>query len=422
MKILDIALKDMLRSYRSAFALVMMFAAPLLITGLISLAFSGLMGGGNLSLPLTRMLVINSDTPDAATGFAAGQVLVDSLQSDDLADIFDVTITDDEAEARSAVDRREADVVVTIPAGLTAAIVSGGEPAEITLYHDPTLTIGPGVVRAVIEGVTDGFVGSSITIHVMAHQVEARGESANHADIQRAVTDYSAWFEAAGGEQGSSSTPVFAVRQPITAATPDNPLAALIGPIMVGMMIFFMFYTGASAAQSIVQEDEAGTLGRLMTTPTPIAALLAGKLLAVFLMIGAQAVVLMVLSAVAFGVRWGQPISVVMMLISVTVAAGGFGIFVMSFIKTSRQAGPVLGGVLTICGMLGGLFTTGVPNLPKAMDTFSLVVPQGWALRGWKLALAGAGAADILIPAVVLLVIGILLFSFGTMLMRRRFA
>ena len=45
MKVLDIALKDLLRSFRSAFALVMMFVAPLLITGLIYFAFGSMLGG-----------------------------------------------------------------------------------------------------------------------------------------------------------------------------------------------------------------------------------------------------------------------------------------------------------------------------------------------------------------------------------------
>jgi hypothetical protein len=35
MKVLDIALQDLFRSFRSGFALVMMFVAPLLITGII---------------------------------------------------------------------------------------------------------------------------------------------------------------------------------------------------------------------------------------------------------------------------------------------------------------------------------------------------------------------------------------------------
>ena len=48
MKALDIALKDLVRSWRSAFTLVMMFVAPLLITGLIYMAFGGLGSGGEV--------------------------------------------------------------------------------------------------------------------------------------------------------------------------------------------------------------------------------------------------------------------------------------------------------------------------------------------------------------------------------------
>ncbi len=53
MKPLDIALKDMTRHFRSAFALVMLFVAPLLVTGLLAPAFSGLAGGGAFNLPQT---------------------------------------------------------------------------------------------------------------------------------------------------------------------------------------------------------------------------------------------------------------------------------------------------------------------------------------------------------------------------------
>ena len=38
---------------------------------------------------------------------------------------------------------------------------------------------------------------------------------------------------------------------------------------MGGMMIFYAFFTGASTGQTILQEEEEGTLPRLFTTPTP---------------------------------------------------------------------------------------------------------------------------------------------------------
>ncbi len=84
------------------------------------------------------------------------------------------------------------------------------------------------------------------------------------------------------------------------------------------------------------------------------------------------------------------------------VAAAGFGLLLMSFIKSTRQTGPVLGGVLPVMGMMGGLFTTGIPTLPAAFDTITLLTPHGWALRSWKLALAGAAPAEVLGPTLVL--------------------
>lgn len=83
MKVFDIALKDLLRSFRSAFALVMMFLVPLLITGLIYFAFGSMLGGdGGFGLPLTQVQIVNLDQPDPDSGFSVGQMLVEFLQNE----------------------------------------------------------------------------------------------------------------------------------------------------------------------------------------------------------------------------------------------------------------------------------------------------------------------------------------------------
>jgi len=48
-------------------------------------------------------------------------------------------------------------------------------------------------------------------------------------------------------------------------------------------------------------------------------------------------------------------------------------------------------------------------------------VPQGWAMRSWKLALAG-GVSDVLLPAVVTLGMGVVFFVVGAFVFRKRFA
>src|SRR5512135_2415097 len=101
MKILDIALKDLLHSLRSAFLLVMMFVAPLLITGLIYLAFGGLIdSGGGMKLPRPAVLVVNQDRPDPALGLNAGRLMAQHLAGPELASVLDARPAEDEAAAR----------------------------------------------------------------------------------------------------------------------------------------------------------------------------------------------------------------------------------------------------------------------------------------------------------------------------------
>ena len=76
MKIIAIALKDMQQSFRSLFAIGMMFVVPLLITGLIYFAFSGLASGkAGSDLPTLKVAVVNLDRP-AGNCRASGRPLL----------------------------------------------------------------------------------------------------------------------------------------------------------------------------------------------------------------------------------------------------------------------------------------------------------------------------------------------------------
>jgi len=63
-----------------------------------------------------------------------------------------------------------------------------------------------------------------------------------------------------------------------------------------------------------------------------------------------------------------------------------------------------------------------VPNMPAAFNRISLVLPQGWVIRGWNLAIAGRAAGDMLLPVGVMLAWGVVCFVVGSMVFRRRFA
>jgi ABC-2 type transport system permease protein len=359
---------------------------------------------------------VNLDQPgQQSSGLAAGQMLVDFLLDESLADVIQVSLAEDETTARQAVDERRAGVAVIIPADFTTAAVTPNRSTSVTLYHDPTLTIGPGIVKDLVSHYMDAFSGAKI-----AGQVAAGPESGPDARAQ-VIQKYTAWLQSNGHGAGEAS-PRLSVRSPAGTAQSAAPGASMFGPIMAGMVVFFVFFIGANGAESIIQEDEQGTLARLFTTPTGIASILGGKIAGVVLSLCIQVAILLLASSLLFGIRWGRPATLLLVSLALIAAASGFGLLLMSFVKNSRQTGPVLGGVMTLTGMLGGLFTTSLPNLPAAAETVTLFTPQGWALRGFKLALSGAGPAQAILPALVLFALGAAFFAVGVTLFRRRFA
>jgi ABC-type multidrug transport system permease subunit len=349
-------------------------------------------------------------------------MLVEFLQDEGLTNLVQVTIAGDEASARAAVDQHAADVAVIVPTDLSIAAVSPDQKATIVLYQDPTLTIGPGIVKGLVDHFLDGFSGSKIAVSVAARQLSERGVAADSAIVQSIAMSYAAWAQELGESRQTGERSIIQVQAPPQKPKAASQIADLAGRILAGQLIFFSFYTAAATAQSIITEEEQRTLGRLFTTPTPRTTILAGKFIGVFVLVLGQVVVLTAASSLLFGIHWGRPLSLLLAVLSLVVVTSGFGIFLMSFVQSSRQAGLVFGGALTVLGMAGGLFSAGVDSLPKAFDTISVLTPHGWALRIWKLSLAGAEAGEMLLPLAVLLAMGAVSFAVGAVSFRRRLA
>jgi ABC-type multidrug transport system permease subunit len=105
------------------------------------------------------------------------------------------------------------------------------------------------------------------------------------------------------------------------------------------------------------------------------------------------------------------------------MAATGLGVLLIAFVKNTRQGGPVLGGGLTMLGMLGGLFTANIPGgMPEAMNVIADFTPQGWVLKAWRMVMDGQSAGDLLVPFAVMVAMSIAMFAIGTVMFRRRYA
>ena len=423
MKIIDIALKDIWYSFRNAMFIVFGLVLPLATGALFYFAFGGLASDdGGLDLEPTQVQVVNRD--QGQMGFSAGDLLVAALQ-DAIPDLVQAREVPDPTAARSAVDRQEAAVAVIVPAGFTGAIFDLEGKASVEIYQDPTRTLGPSIVRGIVSQIVDGFAGAKIATAAAHGQLTARGAAVDAPTLQQIALRHANWSAALGTSQQAATNPLFEIQIPVTAEHEGNEeVTEIIGIVVAGMMVFYVFFTGAAAAQSILLEEEAGTLPRLFTTPTPQSTILGGKFISSFLLLTVQVLALVIVTSWLFGINWGGPLPVALVVVGLVVVAASFGIFVTSFLRDTRQGGIIYGGVMTVMGMVGMLtvFTAANPAGSEAFETASLFVPQGWAVRGWRLLLEGGAVGDVLLAVAVMLAAGVLFFAVGVLRFRKRYA
>jgi len=433
MKAFDIALKDLTRSFRSTFAVIFMFGVPLLVTGMFYFMFGNIASESEFSLPKTKVVIANLDEggpkfqvnpkniPGGKKADTMGDLIVSILQSEDMTDLIEVTLTTSAESARTSVDSQNAQVAIIIPTNFSHQFADVDGEAVIEFYQDPTLTIGPAIMRAILNRFMDGMAGVKIAVNVFLDEADTSESAMAGQVVQLYLKDSLAESDDPAGELLDVYTP--AKGQKSEAEESQNLMLNIIGPIMGGMMVFYAYFTGASTAQSILREEEEHTLPRLFTTPTSQATILTGKFLSVFMTVFVQVIVLLVAAHLIFGIQWGNFLSVSLMAAGIIFSASSFGIFINSFLKSTKQGGVLFGGVLTVTGMTGmiKIFAMNSAAANKMGDTISLLVPQGWAIRGLMQSMNGDPTVNVLITLLASLVWSAAFFVIGVWRFNRRY-
>ncbi len=430
MKIIAIALKDLWRSFRSFFALAFMFGVPILMTVMFSFLFGGIGGDDSkFTIPVTHVILVNQDRGtnlpisferEGKTFSSMGLMLLEILKQDTFAELLSLEISS-EAEARQMVDEQQAGLAVIIPEDFTSALVEQtNRPTQIEFYKDPNLSLGPQIVQSIVMSIVDEFSSGKLTITSVTSALQEKGVNLDYAEQTTLLQNLSEEIEE---DRLNSNKNVNVIRPLADQECGDqaDPLQTILRSIMSGMMIFYAFFTGTAAAQSILQEDEKGTLPRLFISPTTTTTILNGKFLAGFLMIIVQVVVLLAFAHFVFEIYWGATFPLLLASIGLVALANSFGIFVMSLVKGTKQAGIIYGAVLTFTGMLGisSVFVMGTP-IEKAFNYLPLLVPQGWAMNAFTATWKGDWL-QILIHTAGMILLAILFFILGNIRFKKRF-
>ena len=134
MKAFDIALKDMTRSFRSAFAVIFMFGVPLLVTGMFYFMFGNIARQWRvqpaedeshhreLDEGGPKFQVNPKNIPGGRKADTMGDLIVSILESDEMADLIEITFAPSAEAARTSVDSQAAQVAIIIPSDFSEAV------------------------------------------------------------------------------------------------------------------------------------------------------------------------------------------------------------------------------------------------------------------------------------------------------------
>ncbi len=408
LKLILIGLKDLKIMFRDRAALTFMLLAPFLLT--IGLGFvNGSFGGGGSGLSDIPVVLVNLDKGEL------GNALVDVFTSDDLSTLVEPTEADSAEAACRFIDEDQAAAAVIIPAGFTQSIIpSAGtfsaDPVQIEVYVNPSRPTSSGIIKAIVDEFISRVEEGRITgmtamlgipgIDTMpSEQVEAlaRGMFEN-ADIDSTSTTAITLKKASQGAD----------------AVQFDPLAYMAP----GMALMFLMYTVSYGGRSILAEKAQGTLPRLLVSPTVSAQILGGKVFGMFLTGVAQVGILIAASSVFFGVRWGDPLGLALLILAAVFGATGWGLLLTAIGRSAGQVSALGSSIMLIFGILGGSFIS-LEQLPPFVRLVSKITPNAWGLDGFTTLALGGGLPQLAEPITALLVMGASLFVVSALIFSR---
>jgi ABC-2 type transport system permease protein len=377
--IAGVALRRLVRDRSNVFFLAVFPLALILVLGL---AFGG------ASTPRLGLA-------DLDGGPLAGRLVTALEATEGVA----VTRVDGEEDLRTRVERGHLQAGLTIPAGYGRAVESGGRvPVRFLARPDQTAQELGVTVRAVVAREA-GLL-----------------RAARFAAAERSVP-----FARALAGTDAAAARIAAVQVGLsTTGTATFP--AGLGRFDLGassQLLLFVFLTSLTGAVALIETRRQGVSRRMLATPTRARTVLLGEAMGRVAVALVQGLIIMIGSALLFGVGWGDPLAATALLVAFALVGGGAAMVVGAVLRSEQQAGG-LGILLGIgLGALGGSMVP-IELFSAPMRAVAHLTPHAWASDGFaELIRHGGGLADVLPQLGVLLAYAAVLFAIGVRRFRK---
>ena len=343
-----------------------------------------------LLAPLGLMIVFNAVLPDDSGGdLQSVSVMASVPANDDFSAVLlgavrsqgtvGVSITEGSPhDVRRSAEEAKVDLGIVVPDGFTNA-VRRGQPTAVRVIEGKGPGLETDIVISVISAVVDELHAGALTARAGA----LAGLTPDKiAEVAR---------------QAATGNPALRLVEGVAA---DEQLSAA-GSLVAGQAGLFLLFTVGFGVLALLAEREQGTLARLQSMPMRRELIVAAKVLSGYVLGVVATTVLLLAGSLLFGVDFGDPVAVGVLVLVAVAAATSLTFVVARFARTAEQASTSQSIIALSLGVAGGAF---FPLQAEGLaGTLLDVNPVAALQRGLGITSSGGGLGDIITPVLMML-------------------
>jgi linearmycin/streptolysin S transport system permease protein len=411
---------------RDRVAQMMVFLLPIVFFSIFATVFGG---QGDVTTARIRIAVVDEDHSEVSARLIDGLKNEKSLRTQTTADASGSGAPLDRNAAERLVRGGDVPVAVVIPTGLGEAFskngFAGGGP-PIQLLSDVSDRIAPQMVLGLLQKVA---MTAAPDLLMQGGMQQFEKYAGAMTPQQKAAVDgwlprLKAQGRSGGGGAGVGEGPSGAMPigvEVVDVMRTDNRRGSLISFYAAGIGVMFLLFSSVGGAGgALLEEAEAGTLERLLSTNLGMTGILAGKWMLLALIGCLQLSVMFLWGRIAFGLPLFSHLpGFVVMTVVTASAAAALGLVLATLARSRAQlSGFSTILILTMSALGGSMFPRFL--MSETMQKMGLLTFNAWALDGYLKVFWRQAATWQLWPQVlVLLTLTMVFLSVARLLARR---
>lgn len=292
----------------------------------------------------------------------------------------------DRAAAEALVREGDVPVAVVLPKGIgSAGMFPTGDPNQVRpkvlLLADVSDPVAHQVVSGMLQKVAFTGAPQTMAIEGMTMFEKYTGPM---TEAQRSMID--AWKKGEGPAIPSGSTSETAVGLPVEVVNvmqPDQGDASMVSFYAAGIGVMFLLFSCSGAGGTLLEEEESGTLDRLIGSRAGMGGVLFGKWVFLMLMGISQLTVMFAWGQLVFGLPLTSHLpGFFVVTLFTAAAAASFGLVLATVSRSRAQLSGLSTIVILAMSAVGGsMFPRFL--MSETMQQFGLVTFNAWALDAY---------------------------------------